>query len=117
MSEVLAAGGFTNGGLNFDAKIRRASNTLEDIFAGYIAGMDTFALGLILADRIEKDGRIAQFVADRYASWQSELGQKIIKGQATIQELEAQALAMGDVTVGSGRQEYLEAIINSLIIG
>ncbi len=117
MSEVLAAGGFTNGGLNFDAKIRRASNTLEDIFIGYIAGMDTFALGLILADRIERDGRLAEFVAERYASWQSELGQKIIKGQVTIQELEEKALAMGDVKVGSGRQEYLEAIINSLIIG
>jgi xylose isomerase len=79
--------------------------------------MDTFALGLILAERIEQDGRIRQFVAERYASWQGELGQKIIHGQVTLQDLEKLALAKGDVTVESGRQEYLEGIINSLIVG
>lgn len=117
MTEVLKAGGFTNGGLNFDAKIRRASNSTEDIFIGYIAGMDTFALGLTIADRIEKDGRLDQFVADRYASWQKPLGQKIIKGQATIADLEAYALEMGDVAVESGRQEYLEGLLNALLLG
>lgn len=116
MMEVLKAGGFTNGGLNFDAKVRRASNTTEDIFHGYIVGMDTFALGLILADRIISDGRIDQFVANRYASWTKPLGQKIINGQISMGELEAHALAMGDVQVGSGRQEYLEGLINAMIM-
>lgn len=116
MTEVLKAGGFTHGGLNFDSKIRRASNSLEDIFAGYIAGMDTFALGLIIADRIISDGRIDQFVADRYASWRQPLGQRIIDNQVTIAELEAYALQMGDVKAASGRQEYLESLINALIM-
>jgi len=80
--------------------------------------MDTFALGLILADRIERDGRLAEFVAERYSqagnlNW----ARKLSRARSRIQELEEKALAMGDVKVGSGRQEYLEAIINSLIIG
>ncbi len=79
--------------------------------------MDTFALGLIIADRIIDDGRIDQFVADRYASWQKPLGQKIISGKVTIAELEAYALEKGDVEVGCGRQEYLEGLVNSILIG
>ena len=117
MYELLKAGGFTNGGLNFDAKARRASNTNEDIFYSYIAGMDTFALGLKMAQKIIDDGRIDNFVNERYASWNNELGQKIIKGQISIAELEKYALDMGDVKVGSGRQEYLEAILNSMLFG
>ena len=66
MYEVLKAGGFTNGGLNFDAKARRGSFELEDIFHSYIAGMDTFALGLRIADKMITDGRLDSFVADRY---------------------------------------------------
>jgi xylose isomerase len=115
MIEVLKAGGFTNGGLNFDAKARRASNTTQDIFYSYIAGMDTFALGLTIASRVVEDGRIDQFVNQRYASWKDTLGQKIIHGQATLAELEKHALDMGDVKVDSGRQEYLEALVNSLM--
>lgn len=117
MYELLKAGGFTNGGLNFDAKTRRASNTNEDIFYSYIAGMDTFALGLKMAQKIIDDGRIDNFVNERYASWNNELGQKIVKGQISIAELEKYALGMGDVKVGSGRQEYLEAVLNSMLFG
>jgi len=117
MYEVLKAGGFTNGGLNFDAKARRASSSLEDIFYGYIAGMDTFALGLKLADRIIRDGRLDQFLADRYASWNEGLGARIRAGQVSLTELEQIALAKGEVETGSGRQEYLETLINNLIIG
>ena len=116
MLEVLKAGGFTNGGLNFDAKTRRASNTPEDIFLSYIAGMDAFALGLRIADKIITDGRLDQFVADRYASYNSGIGKKIVDGNVTMEELEAYALEMGDVTTNtSGRQEYLEALVNSLM--
>lgn len=117
MLEVLKAGGFTNGGLNFDAKTRRASNTQEDIFISYITGMDAFALGLTIADRIIEDGRLDQFVTDRYASWEQELGQQIINGQVNLLDLERHALAMGDVSVTSGRQEYLEGLVNTLLVG
>lgn len=116
MYEVLRAGGFTRGGLNFDAKTRRGSNTPEDIFLGYIAGMDAFALGLRLADKINKDGRIDRFVAERYASYKTGIGKKIVDGTATMAELEAYALQMGDVTTNiSGKQEYLESVLNAIM--
>ncbi|MBQ9747493.1 MAG: xylose isomerase [Clostridia bacterium] len=116
MYEVLKAGGFTKGGLNFDAKTRRGSNTAEDIFLAYIAGMDAFALGLRIADKMIRDGRIDKFVEDRYASYNSGIGKKIVDGTATMAELEAYALEMGDVTTNvSGRQEYLESVMNALM--
>ena len=116
MYEVIKAGGFTKGGLNFDAKARRGSNTAEDIFLSYIAGMDAFALGLRIADKMIKDGRIDKFVADRYASYGSGIGKKIVDGTASIEELEKYALEMGDVNTNiSGKQEYLENILNSIM--
>jgi xylose isomerase len=116
MYEVLKAGGFTKGGLNFDSKTRRGSNTNEDIFLAFIAGMDAFALGLRIADKMITDGRIDKFVADRYASYESGIGKKIVDGTATMEELEKYALEMGDVTTNtSGRQEYLESIMNTLM--
>ena len=118
MYEVLKAGGFTNGGLNFDAKTRRASNTPEDIFLSYIAGMDAFALGLRMADRMIQEGTIDKFVADRYASYASGIGKRIVEGTVTMAELEQYALSMGDVTTNtSGRQEYLENHLNALLFG
>ncbi len=117
MYEVLKAGGFTNGGLNFDAKTRRGSFTMEDIFHSYIAGMDTFALGLRIADKMISDGRIDQFVADRYASWTTGIGADIISGKATLADLEAYALEKGEVTdsLTSGSQERLESIMNNIM--
>ena len=116
MYEVIKAGGFTNGGLNFDAKARRGSNTAEDIFLAYIAGMDAFALGLRVADKMIKDGRIDAFVKERYSSYDSGIGKKIVDGTATIEELEKYALSMGDVTTNiSGKQEYLENIVNTIM--
>lgn len=118
MYEVLKAGGFTNGGLNFDAKARRGSNTPEDIFYAFIAGMDTFALGLRKALALVEDGRIDAFVAERYASWKTGIGKKIIDGEVTMADLEQYALKMGEVTTNlSGRQEYLEAVINDVLFG
>ena len=116
MLEVLRAGGFTNGGLNFDAKARRGSNTWEDIALSYIAGMDAYALGLRKAAEIIEDGTIDSFVADRYASYNDGIGKKITDRSATIEELEAYALAMGDVTTNtSGKQEYLENVMNGIL--
>lgn len=118
MYEVLKAGGFTHGGLNFDAKARRGSFELEDIFLSYIAGMDSFALGLRIADRLIKDGRLDEFVDNRYASYKSGIGADILSGKATMQELERYALNLGEVkTLESGRQEYLEGILNSIMFG
>jgi xylose isomerase len=117
MYEILKAGGFTKGGLNFDSKPRRASNTLEDIFYSYISGMDAFALGLRLAVKIMDDKRIDDFVANRYSSYNTGIGADIISGKATIQDLEKYALEKGNVAAESGRQEYLETILNSLMFG
>ncbi len=117
MYEVMKAGGFTNGGLNFDSKARRGSFTLEDIFNCYIAGMDTFALGYKAADKIIKDGRIDSFINDRYSSWNSGIGEAVISGKASMADLEKYALEMGDVvgSLTSGSQEKLESIVNNIL--
>lgn len=117
MYEVLKAGGFTNGGLNFDSKARRGSFTPEDIFVSYIAGMDTFALGLRIAVKMIEDGRIDKFVADRYASWQIGIGKDIIEGNVTMADLEKYALEKSEVTdsLSSGRQEMLESVVNNIM--
>ena len=117
MYEVLKAGGFTNGGLNFDSKARRGSFTPEDIFLSYIAGMDTFALGLRIALKMIEDGRIDKFVADRYASWQIGIGKDIIEGNVTMADLEKYALEKSEVTdsLSSGRQEMLESVVNNIM--
>lgn len=118
MYEVLKAGGFTTGGLNFDSKARRASFKPEDVFISHIMGMDSMALGLRIADRLIQDGRLDRFVAERYASYDHGIGKKIVDGTVTIQELEAHALKIGDVsTNASGRQEYLEGILNQVMFG
>ncbi len=118
MLEVIRAGGFTNGGLNFDAKARRGSYTWDDIAYSYIAGMDSFALGLRLAERLIKDGRIDEFIKNRYASYNDGIGKKISDRTVTIEELDTYAKKMGDVTTNiSGRQEYLENIVNDVMFG
>ena len=117
MYEVIKAGGFTNGGLNFDAKTRRPSNTLEDILLAYIAGMDTFALGLRLAYKLIEDGRIDDFVNHRYGSYKSGIGKKIVDGTTDFKELAEYALNNNEINVESGRQEYLETIVNEVMFG
>ena len=115
MYEVIKEGGFTNGGLNFDAKTRRQSNTLEDILLAYIAGMDAFAKGFRIALKIIEDGRIDKFVDERYSSYNSGIGKKIVDNQLTLEELSDYAMKLDEVKVASGRQEYLEAIVNNII--
>jgi xylose isomerase len=116
MYEVLKAGGLT-GGFNFDAKNRRPSYTAEDMFEGFILGMDTFALGLMKAAAIIEDGRIDLFIKNKYSSFEcSEIGRKITSGEADLEELSAYAEKMGNVdTVKSGRQEFLESIVNQIL--
>ncbi|MEG0035787.1 MAG: xylose isomerase, partial [Oscillospiraceae bacterium] len=115
MLEVLGVGGFTNGGLNFDAKTRRPSNTLEDILLAYIAGMDAFALGLRKASEIRADGRLDEFVKNRYASYNSGIGAEIVSGKASLEALSDYAMKFDTVSVESGRQEYLESILNNAL--
>lgn len=117
MLEVLRAGGFTNGGLNFDAKVRRPSFKFDDIALAYINGMDTFALGLINACKIIEDGRIDSFVKERYAGYNDGIGKEIVSGKATLESLEKYTLTHPEPTMESGRQEYLEAIVNSILFG
>ena len=115
MYEVLKAGGLT-GGFNFDAKNRRPSNTQEDMFYGYILGMDTFALGLLKAEALIEDGRIDEFIKERYASFRSGIGAKIRSGETTLQELSDAACQMATCPQpDSGRQEYLESVVNQLL--
>lgn len=116
MYEVLKNGGFTNGGLNFDAKARRASYTDDDIFLSYIAGMDAFAYGLIVADKIISDGVMDRFVQDRYASYNFGIGKKIAEKSTNFYELEQYSLEHGEPVLESGKQEYLEALINQYIV-
>ena len=117
MYEVIKAGGLT-GGFNFDAKCRRPSNTYEDMFESYILGMDTFALGLIKAAEIIEDGRLDGFIKDKYASFNSGIGAKIVAGETSLEELAAYAAEMKNVaTPCSGKQERLEGIINSVLFG
>ena len=118
MYEVLKAGGFTNGGLNFDAKTRRPSYTHEDMFLSFILGMDAYALGLIKAAELIEDGRIDSFVKERYSSFESELGQKIRSGKATLEELATIAARNGAPALpGSGKQEWLESVLNAVLFG
>lgn len=116
MYEILKAGGLT-GGLNFDSKNRRPSYTYEDMFHAFILGMDTFAFGLIKAAEMIEDGRIDNFVKERYSSYNDGIGKKIREGSATLEECAARAAELKKPELpGSGRQEYLEGVLNNIII-
>ncbi len=115
MYEVLKAGGLT-GGLNFDAKNRRPSNSFEDMFYGHILAMDTFALGLIKAAELIGDGRIDNFIKHKYSSFSEGIGERIVKGEVTLEELSAYACEKKITeNPGSGRQEYLQNIVNQIL--
>ena len=110
---LMKYGGFTSGGLNFDAKVRRESFEPVDLFHAHIGGMDAFAKGLKIAAAMRADGLIDQMVRDRYASWDSGIGAEIEAGKHDFPSLEKYMLAKGDVTPNvSGRQELLENIVN-----
>ena len=116
MYEVLKAGGFTKGGLNFDSKVRRSSFAPEDLFYGHIAGMDTFAKGLRIASKIVADGKLDKFITDRYASYTSGIGKEIVAGTVGFKELEQYTMDNDNLTNESGRQEMLEAVLNGYIL-
>ncbi len=112
MLVVLRSGGFTTGGLNFDAKLRRQSTDPVDLFYAHIGGMDTFARALKIADQVIQDGRLDELMRLRYASWDSDLGRSIEAGNASMAELEAHALKTNVQSIDSGRQELIENLLN-----
>jgi len=116
MLSILKYGGLTTGGVNFDAKVRRESFEPVDLFYAHIGGMDAFARGLKIAAAIRKDGRLADFVKQRYASWDSGIGARIESGKANLKQIEAYILKQGEAAPSvSGRQEFLENLINEFI--
>ena len=118
MLEILKYGGLTHGGFNFDAKNRRPSYTKEDMFHAFILGMDAYALGLIKAAKLIEDGRLDEFIAERYASYNEGIGLRIRNGEADLTELADYALKQKKPQApGSGRQEYLESVVNSVLFG
>ncbi|MFM2481992.1 xylose isomerase [Celerinatantimonas sp. YJH-8] len=116
MYELLRHGGFTTGGLNFDAKVRRPSIDPDDLFYGHIGGMDTMALALLKAAELIESGKLAQHVQARYAGWERPLGQRIMQGDFSLAALADYSLshAIAPEPV-SGQQEYLENVVNRVI--
>jgi xylose isomerase len=112
---VLKMGGFTTGGLNFDAKRRRESFQPLDLFHSHVAGMDAMAHGLEIAAKIEADGGIDRFIEARYASWDGDLGRRIAEGGSSLGELRDLAAAAGEPDLPSGRQEMLEGMFNRFL--
>jgi xylose isomerase len=118
MTSILKAGGLGSGGFNFDAKLRRPSIDAEDLFHAHIGGMDAYALAFKLARRIIADGKFDQFVAQRYASFDTGFGRDIEKGKANFKSLEKLVLGrLGEPTPRSGKQEYLENLLNTYLHG
>jgi xylose isomerase len=112
---ILEHGAISPGGINFDAKVRRNSTDLEDIFIAHIAGMDTFARALVTADAILTKSPYKQFRQERYASFDSGAGADFSKGSLTLEDLRKIAHESGEPTPRSGKQEWLESIINQYI--
>ena len=116
--EVLKGGGLGQGGFNFDAKVRRQSLGLEDLFYGHIGAMDTLALALEKAVKMVEHDFLGDFRSQRYANWNSELGQTILKGEHSLATLAGLATEQGLAPQPvSGRQEMLEARVNQALFG
>ncbi|MFO1466657.1 MAG: xylose isomerase [Steroidobacteraceae bacterium] len=112
MLSLIEAGGFTSGGFNFDAKIRRQSVDAADLYRAHIAGMDTLARALLAAARLHESKRLSNLRQQRYAGWQGELGQRILSGKMTLESLSEEALrASLDPKPRSGLQELCESVV------
>jgi xylose isomerase len=115
MLVVLEGGGLQGGGINFDAKIRRNSTDHADLFYAHVGGMDIFARALIVADEILNKSDYKKIRSDRYASFDSGEGKAFEEGKLSLEDLRAYAIANGEPATISGKQEYLENIINRYI--
>ncbi len=112
---ILKQGGLGSGGLNFDAKVRRTSVDPIDLFYAHIGGMDAFARGLLIAHKLLEDRVFETFLEERYQSFKSGFGLKVMQGKATLEEAEAYILEKGSPRPFSGRQELLENILNDYL--
>jgi len=112
---ILEAGGFKGGGINFDAKIRRNSTDPADLFYAHIGGMDAFARALITADNILQKSDYMKLRTDRYASYDSGKGKEFEEGKLSLEDLRTYAIEQGEPATISGKQEYMENIINRFI--
>jgi xylose isomerase len=117
MCVVLRQGGLKHGGLNFDAKVRRGSFDTTDLFHAHIGGMDTFARALVVADRLIRDKALSGPTAERYTGFKRGLGRKVMRGEATLPQLERWAAQQGEPAKTSGRQEMLENVLNDYLFG
>jgi xylose isomerase len=115
MLVILQSGGFKNGGVNFDAKTRRNSTDLVDIFHAHIGGMDTFARALLTAQAVLDDGTYLKLRKDRYASFDSGKGRQFEQGKVTLEELRTLAHKTGEPQQISGKQEYYENLLSKFI--
>jgi xylose isomerase len=116
MYEIIKNGGLGKGGLNFDAKVRRGSFELDDLFKAHIAGMDSFAVGLKVAHQLIEDKVLDHFIEDRYRSYTEGIGKEIMEERANLKTLEQYALDLPEIKNESGRVEELRAIINQYIL-
>ena len=110
---LLKSGGFTTGGFNFDAKLRRQSTDRTDLFYAHIGGIDTLAKALLAAADMVEDGTLASMVEQRYAGWSGDLGTSILEGQASLADL-ADRVEAGEIDPSpvSGHQELYENVVN-----
>ncbi|HOC89966.1 MAG TPA: xylose isomerase, partial [bacterium] len=115
MLVILKQNGLGSGGLNFDAHVRRSSIDPVDLFHAHIGGMDAFARGLLIAHKIIEEKAFSSFIDERYASYRSGIGAKIMAGQVGFAELEKYILENGMPVMHSGRLEMLENILNDYI--
>ena len=115
MMIFIEAGGLKSGGINFDAKVRRNSTDLEDLFIAHISGMDAFARAFIVADDILRNSEYKQFMADRYSSFDTGKGKLFENGGLTLDDLRNAAIEGGEPAISSGKQEKLEQLINMYI--
>ncbi|BAC15075.1 xylose isomerase [Oceanobacillus iheyensis] len=116
MYEILKNDGLGKGGLNFDAKVRRGSFTAEDLFHAHIAGMDSFAIGLKVAQRLMDDRVLENVVEDRYRSFNQGIGRDIVSGKTDFHQLEKHALTLSEITQPSGQLEVIKNKINQYLL-
>ncbi|RDW20641.1 xylose isomerase [Oceanobacillus chungangensis] len=116
MYEILKNGGLGRGGLNFDAKVRRGSFEAEDLFHAHIAGMDSFAVGLKVAQKLIDDNVLDGIVEDRYSSYKDGIGLEIVEGKADFHKLEEHALGLTEIKNQSGKLERIKSTINQYLL-
>ena len=112
---ILETGGFKGGGINFDAKIRRNSTDPEDLFHAHIGGIDAFARALLVADAVLQKSEYSLFRKQRYASFDAGQGKAYEEGKLSLEDLRQFAIESGEPEIRSGRQEWLENLINRYI--